>query len=53
MIILKKFKTLTTTYLLHLSPLQHSTQVQSSYQFRVHTGVKAYNTKFNLLLIIT
>ena len=33
---------LTKTNLLHLSPLQHSTQLQSSYQFLVHTGVNAY-----------
>jgi hypothetical protein len=33
---------LTNTYLLHRSPLQHSTQLQSSYQFLVQTGVNAY-----------
>jgi hypothetical protein len=37
---------LTMTYLLHLSPLQHSVQLQSSYQFLVHMGVNAYSTCF-------
>ena len=38
------FQQLTITYLLHRSPLQHSTQLQSSYQLREQIGVNAYIT---------